>query len=228
MTRFQSSSAVVSLCVLRLLPHSRRIGAAAAGAGRRARAGRHRTFQISALLVPVFDDAARGVAEFAAQCERIAGAPLRPRDRQPGDGVEHDQPRHRPHHDAPVSPPACCSPSVEIPVPLTTIEYAELFGHEFEHILEQIDRVDLEALTAARAGATRLADGAYETTRARKAGQTIADETTPATRGGGAARAATDTGRTRPDRRAPPGRGGQPRGRAIRQDCRPGAAVPVL
>ena len=49
--------------------------------------------------------------------------------------------------------------SVTIPVPLTTNEYAEFFGHEFEHIIEQIDRVDLEALTRARAGASRLPDG---------------------------------------------------------------------
>jgi predicted solute-binding protein len=27
-------------------------------------------------------------------------------------------------------------------------EYADLFGHEFEHIVEQIDRVNLAALTA--------------------------------------------------------------------------------
>ena len=66
--------------------------------------------------------------------------------------------------------------SVTIPVPLTTNEYAEFFGHEFEHIIEQIDRVDLEALTRARAGASRLSDGAYETTRARRVGLTIADE----------------------------------------------------
>jgi hypothetical protein len=66
--------------------------------------------------------------------------------------------------------------AVEIPVPLTTSEYAEFFGHEFEHIVEQIDRVDLEALTARGGGATRLADGAYETRRAHRMGQTIADE----------------------------------------------------
>ena len=51
---------------------------------------------------------------------------------------------------------------VTMPVPLTTHEYAELFGHEFEHIIEQIDRVDLDALARVRAGATRLPDGAYK------------------------------------------------------------------
>jgi hypothetical protein len=66
--------------------------------------------------------------------------------------------------------------AVSIPVPLTTSEYAELFGHEFEHILEQIDRVDLEALTLSGRGAARLADGAYETQRAHKVGLAIAEE----------------------------------------------------
>jgi hypothetical protein len=66
--------------------------------------------------------------------------------------------------------------TVDMPVPLRAIEYAELFGHEFEHIIEQLDRVNLEALTLVRDGATRLSDGAYETTRARRVGQAIADE----------------------------------------------------
>jgi len=65
---------------------------------------------------------------------------------------------------------------VDIPVPLTMGEYAELFGHELEHVLEQIDGVDLEAMTAARDGATRLSDGAYETVRARRAGLLIAGQ----------------------------------------------------
>jgi len=66
--------------------------------------------------------------------------------------------------------------AVDMPVPLTILEYAELFGHELEHILEQIDRVDLAALTNVRDGASRLSDGAYETVRARRAGLLIADE----------------------------------------------------
>jgi hypothetical protein len=66
--------------------------------------------------------------------------------------------------------------AVSIPVPLTRGEYAELFGHELEHIIEQIDRVNLEALALAGGDATRLSDGAYETVRAHRVGLTIADE----------------------------------------------------
>jgi len=66
--------------------------------------------------------------------------------------------------------------AVDMPVPLTLVEYAELFGHELEHILEQIDRVDLAALSETGQGASRLSDGAYETVRARRAGLLIADQ----------------------------------------------------
>jgi hypothetical protein len=65
---------------------------------------------------------------------------------------------------------------VDMPVPLTMGEYAELFGHELEHVIEQIDGVDLQAMTDAHEGASRLADGAYETVRARRAGLLIAEQ----------------------------------------------------
>ena len=61
--------------------------------------------------------------------------------------------------------------------------YVELLGHEFEHVLEQIDGVNLRA-DAARGHARVLPDGAYETRRATEAGlqvlreyETLAPET---------------------------------------------------
>jgi hypothetical protein len=68
---------------------------------------------------------------------------------------------------------------VEIPSLGTALEYAELLGHEFEHILEQIDLVDLEAQADQGAGATRVEDGAYETDRAQRAGEAVAKEAAP-------------------------------------------------
>jgi hypothetical protein len=65
---------------------------------------------------------------------------------------------------------------VEIPTPRTKAEYAELFGHEFEHILEQIDLVDLGAQADGHGDALRTGDGAYETKRARRVGLTVATE----------------------------------------------------
>ena len=57
----------------------------------------------------------------------------------------------------------------------SALELTELIAHEFEHLIEQLDGVDLKAL--AREGeAHRLADGAFETDRAIAAGQQVAGE----------------------------------------------------
>jgi hypothetical protein len=67
---------------------------------------------------------------------------------------------------------------VEIPAPRSKEAYAELLGHEFEHILEQIDLIDLDAQVDAGAGASRLAERTYETGRAQRAGLAVAREAT--------------------------------------------------
>jgi hypothetical protein len=64
---------------------------------------------------------------------------------------------------------------IELPAMKTRLEYAELLGHEFEHILEQIDGVDIDAVGYRLAGLTR-GDAAYETERAREAGRVVAGE----------------------------------------------------
>ena len=131
--------------------------------------------QVSPVLARVFEEILAASPTFADQCERIRAA-------------KYVHVRVMPVMAASTTTRATARTtmrrfssrallaSVTIPVPLTTTEYAEFFGHEFEHIIEQIDRVDLQALTRARAGASRLSDGAYETTRARRVGLTIADE----------------------------------------------------
>ncbi len=56
-------------------------------------------------------------------------------------------------------------------------EYVELIGHEFEHLLEQIEGVNLPALAAGKDDqAYRHADGAFETARAVTAGRKVNDE----------------------------------------------------
>jgi hypothetical protein len=56
-------------------------------------------------------------------------------------------------------------------------DYPELVAHEFEHVLEQVEEVDLAALArSGSSGVKRRPDGAYETTRARNAGLTVAAE----------------------------------------------------
>jgi hypothetical protein len=56
--------------------------------------------------------------------------------------------------------------SVEIPMPRRRLEYAELLGHEFEHIIEQIESVDV--------------DGRNETARAHRAGLAVSLEASTA------------------------------------------------
>jgi hypothetical protein len=52
---------------------------------------------------------------------------------------------------------------------------AELLGHELEHVIEQLDGVNLAVLTA-RGDAHRLPSGAFETRRAVAAGQRVEGE----------------------------------------------------
>jgi hypothetical protein len=55
--------------------------------------------------------------------------------------------------------------------------WVELIGHEFEHVLEQIEEVNLAALAAEKSGqAQRHDDGAFETARALDAGRRVKAE----------------------------------------------------
>lgn len=65
---------------------------------------------------------------------------------------------------------------VEIPSPLRTEEYAELLGHEFEHIVEQIDDVELKAGAHRPEGTARSGARTFETERAHLAGKAVAAE----------------------------------------------------
>jgi hypothetical protein len=63
---------------------------------------------------------------------------------------------------------------IEIPA---AADHAELLAHEFEHIIEQIEGLDLAELSRTRdSGVVRKDDGMYETIRARAAGRAAAAE----------------------------------------------------
>ncbi len=66
--------------------------------------------------------------------------------------------------------------AVQIPARRIRIEQAELLGHDLEHVIEQIVLVDLAGQADARRGVVRLADGIYESDRARLAGETVSRE----------------------------------------------------
>jgi hypothetical protein len=65
---------------------------------------------------------------------------------------------------------------VTIAFPLKFVETAELLGHELEHVIEQLEEVDVRGMAADAAGATRVAEDTFETTRAKRAGEVVAGE----------------------------------------------------
>ena len=52
----------------------------------------------------------------------------------------------------------------------------ELVGHEFEHVIEQLEGLSLRELAYTDAGVSRKKDGCYETEQARATGRQIFDE----------------------------------------------------
>ena len=63
---------------------------------------------------------------------------------------------------------------IDVPV---TRDAPELLAHEFEHVLEQMDRLDLAAMERQGGrGVTDAGEGAFETTRAIEAGRAAAGE----------------------------------------------------
>ena len=56
-------------------------------------------------------------------------------------------------------------------------DFMELLAHELEHIIEQLDGVDLAARsTVARSGVWGCMDGTFETSRAVRVGTLVANE----------------------------------------------------
>ncbi len=124
---------------------------------------------------PFFGDLVDGVVAgsptFAAQCGRIAGDPSVRVVVQLLPKLEESCCRARTviqRHDS-----GALFATIEIPSPRTRKEYAELLGHEFEHILEQMEQLDL---ASGAPGIKRLAAGTFETARARRAGEVVALE----------------------------------------------------
>ena len=71
--------------------------------------------------------------------------------------------------------------TAEIFIPVC-VDQMEMLAHEFEHVIEQIDGVNLAHRSEVRgSGVSRLSDGAFETTRAKAAGRAAAQELAEAT-----------------------------------------------
>jgi hypothetical protein len=71
--------------------------------------------------------------------------------------------------------------SAEILIPVC-VDQIEMLAHELEHVLEQIEGVNLAKQSETRGtGVSRLSDGTFETARARAAGRAAAQEISCAT-----------------------------------------------
>lgn len=70
---------------------------------------------------------------------------------------------------------------VDVQLPVASADFVELLAHEFEHVVEMIDGVDLRRLAREPDGLVtfRRSDGAYESARARAAGLAAAAEAPP-------------------------------------------------
>ena len=72
--------------------------------------------------------------------------------------------------------------TIEMPV---TLDYAELIAHEFEHVIEIVEGVDLASRATKRgSGVSRGLEGAFETDRAQRTGRQAGAEVYDASRRG--------------------------------------------
>jgi hypothetical protein len=65
----------------------------------------------------------------------------------------------------------------EVHLPVNTVHLPELIAHEFEHLLEQVDHLDLRMLARVRgSGVHEVEADLFETDRAQEAGKMVAEE----------------------------------------------------
>ena len=128
------------------------------------------SIQIDSGLVPLVRQALAYSPRFREQCRILAATPrlratISVGTRQPGiPGRARATVRH--------SASGVVFADIEIRNPA---DATELLAHELEHVIEQLDGVDLNH-AATKGQAHRVADGAFETARAISAGQQVAGE----------------------------------------------------
>ena len=128
------------------------------------------SIQIEDGLQPIVRSALEHSPRFRQQCRALAVAPrlraiVRVSFRPPGSTA-------RALTSLRVTEQGALAADIEI---RNILDLTELLAHEFEHLIEQLDGVDLTALVK-DGRARRLADGAFETTRAIAAGHQVAGE----------------------------------------------------
>ena len=126
--------------------------------------------RVSPMLQPVFAMLLEKSATFRRQCSRIAAARhVRVTVLSAPSFQEQAPPRARASIARHVY--GLIQAVIEIPV---SPDLPELLAHELEHVIEQVDGVDLLALAAAGVGGVFEVDpGVFETARARAAGRAV-------------------------------------------------------
>lgn len=128
------------------------------------------TIAIEPGMQPIVRSALEHSPTFRQQCRILEAAPalaatVRVTTRTPGASERAVARMHR-------HPSGALEATIEI---RGTENLIELLGHEFEHVIEQLDGVNLPALASA-GEARRLRDGAFETRRAIAAGERVSNE----------------------------------------------------
>jgi hypothetical protein len=131
------------------------------------------TIQVTEALQPVVALLLHKSATFRRQCVRIAAAPhtrilvvVDPRPRPATDARARATITRHDH--------GLVGAVIEMPF---VGDHAELLAHEFEHVIEQIEGVDLAWLSRrGELGIVRVDDGVYESARARAAGLAVRNE----------------------------------------------------
>jgi hypothetical protein len=109
-------------------------------------------------------------ATFRAQCDRLANAQNLRVSMELDVAIPHSC---RAFTVITRTPSALCA-DVHVP---PTAQLAELIGHEFEHILEQLDHLNLRKLSQVRgSGVREVGFEIFETERAQTAGRVVAEE----------------------------------------------------
>ena len=123
--------------------------------------------QVSRFMEPAVAALLRTSGTLQRQCAAIAAAPAVHVLVTTTAGL---QPRSTFRARATITRTPCGGLRARIELPLHD-DHAELLAHELEHVLEQMDGVDLAAVARAGGGAaSEVAPGVFETRRAREAG----------------------------------------------------------
>ena len=138
--------------------------------------GPPKNLRTPAHLSRLVQDMWRRSPRFRSQCAQLAAAPALVVSIDRAEGVARQRPLASTRFQ--VGPNGLTSAAVSIGRTSRTWTYVELIAHELEHVIEQLDSVDLPALAGRRGAGVRrgLTGVGFETRRAIGVGREVRDE----------------------------------------------------